>query len=750
MSANYDLTPYDPTRETDFWSDTPGSTLPAPGGPQRHVRSRKDHPMDKVKRLFRGRMALAVVLGLVGAVIGAALGWMSQTPTYMAGGYIEIQPVVQRLSEGADVIPQYRQFMTTQAKNIEHVPMAQKAMEQEAWTQVVDAPIPPAVFASWIDARHSQQDNTISISFEHEDPQVAIAGATAVIDAYVDGFLDRRAAIDALAAERLGTKKTDLIQRRNKTEAALNELKGLYGGVNDLSGEYQALIKERDELAAQLRRIEAAQALAQRAKDRALNEETQLSIVELAEGDLALQSLLDERAILERNQLDLRATQGENSNAMRRLASDLVINQTQIEQQAQKVRQSYFGTMPNLEANVDDPGMINVTADYVFTLESRRGTTSQRLTAVTDELEKVAADQVTLAGLTAELKTLEEQIELIDERVAMEQQNAQYQGELGTIAANPPAPGTAMVSEDKRAAMAIGGAMMGFALPIGIILLLGLTDSRFRYSDDAAEASEKVTLLGILPNLPDRLSDPNQASIAAHCVHQIRTILQINHGSDEPRAFSITSAQRGDGKTSLALALGLSYAASGCRTLLVDTDLQHGGLSTRLGVTGDEGIMDAITGGELLEFVCETDVQDLAILPIGKASANHAGAFSPAAMRHLLEQAKRHFDVIICDSGPILGSIEATPVAAAVNGVLLTVSRGQSRPLVSKALNHLDGVGATVSGLVFNRAQASDFERSVSGMNLRSGVGRLPAQNGSKNGARNGRRSGSSTVLSQN
>jgi hypothetical protein len=73
--------------------------------------------------------------------------------------------------------------------------------------------------------------------------------------------------------------------------------------------------------------------------------------------------------------------------------------------------------------------------------------------------------------------------------------------------------------------------------------------------------------------------------------------------------------------------------------------------------------------------------------------------------------------------------------------VVLAVSRGQSRPLVSKALGHLENVGATVAGLVFNRAQASDFERSVSGMNLRNGTSRL---------ARAGALANGTTVLSQN
>jgi hypothetical protein len=56
-----------------------------------------------------------------------------------------------------------------------------------------------------------------------------------------------------------------------------------------------------------------------------------------------------------------------------------------------------------------------------------------------------------------------------------------------------------------------------------------------------------MTLLGILPELPDRLTDPAQAATAAHCVHQIRTMLQINSGEGR-NVFAVTSASPGDGR----------------------------------------------------------------------------------------------------------------------------------------------------------------------------------------------------------
>jgi capsular exopolysaccharide synthesis family protein len=258
-------------------------------------------------------------------------------------------------------------------------------------------------------------------------------------------------------------------------------------------------------------------------------------------------------------------------------------------------------------------------------------------------------------------------------------------------------------------------------------------DRSYRYSEETTMDMSGVTLLGILPNLPDRLTDPDQAATAAHCVHQIRTMLQINSGGDDQQVYAVTSAQPGDGKTSLTLALALSFAASGSRTLLIDCDLVGAGLTARLDMSGPEGVLEAMTNRSLLEYIRQTDIADLAMLPVGSAQAHHAGLFSPAALRRLVTEAKKHFEVVLIDTGPILGSIEATPVCAAADAVILTVARGQQRPLVEKALQHLLSIGARFAGVVFNRAQTRDFERSISGMSLRS-VARHQQQGANGNG----------------
>jgi len=49
-------------------------------------------------------------------------------------------------------------------------------------------------------------------------------------------------------------------------------------------------------------------------------------------------------------------------------------------------------------------------------------------------------------------------------------------------------------------------------LPTLVMLLISVLDGRFRYSDETNTDLGGVALLGILPNLPDLLTDPTQAA----------------------------------------------------------------------------------------------------------------------------------------------------------------------------------------------------------------------------------------------
>ena len=346
---------------------------------------------------------------------------------------------------------------------------------------------------------------------------------------------------------------------------------------------------------------------------------------------------------------------------------------------------------------------------YVNDLQQAVDNETQHIRAINSRHNRILAYKTEIDRLRAKVADMNGKIETLTFQKAM--------GGTLSVVDDGSVP---TISGDRRPVFAALGFFGGAALPIGLLMLVGLANPRYRFSDETGTDTTGLNLLGILPDLPDRLSDPEQASIAAHCVHQIRTMLQISGGVEERRVFAVTSAAPGDGKTSLTLALGLSYAACGTRTLLIDCDLIGAGLTSRMNVNSPDGVLEAIANRSLAEYVRGTDVADVSILPVGSAQTLHASTLSPAALRRLIDEAKKQFDTILIDTGPILGSIEASLVCAAADAVVLAVARGQQRPLVEKSIAHLMGIGAKLAGVVFNRAQSGDFDRSISGVSLRS------------------------------
>ncbi|HEX8341225.1 MAG TPA: AAA family ATPase [Tepidisphaeraceae bacterium] len=686
-------------------------------------------PADKVSRLLRGRVALAIVLAVLGGIIGGTAGAMLQNPTYKASGRIQIQPTII-LVEGDRQMPYYMQFMTTQAQTLTSPQIVGNLSKHEPWKSAFgdnqDALI---TFVTGLKAEYIKNSFNIDVSCVSDDPKIATAGIQSLIESFRSSYkdlsddnLNRR--INALVVE-----CQNLQFKKDNAEKLINDLVGKYGAA-DLEPLVASAQQTVDEVKRDLRvhqnNMNAATQAAQGMRDT----NGKIPIEELAQVDPAMAQQLTELKNIQNNLATLERRLGNNHPKVATAREDVAAAQRQIEEYANVLRKDVIAIIPDFGR---PNGVLKVSQGMLRVMDAR---IAQR-TSDRDAAEKERATLAVDAGNVATARTtirnatddLADRTKVLDslrfQQVTTGKLDVMQNGQFADRQSN------------KKILFGLAGAVGGAGLAVGVLLAIaGLVDTRFRYSDDAAGNSMSgIPLLGILPNLPDKLTDPAQASVAAHCVHQIRTMLQLNAMREACTVFAITSASSGDGKTSLSLALGLSFAASGSRTLLIDADLVGGGLSSRLGNNSSIGIVDAISGTKIDDVVQATDVADLAIIPIGSAQAHHAGSFSPPAVRRFLAEARKHFEVIVVDTGPVMGSIEATPICASVDGVVLTVARGQSRPLVERAISHLSSIGAKVAGVVFNRAQHKDFEQSIGAISIRS-AGRS-TMNGTNHNARN-------------
>ena len=266
---------------------------------------------------------------------------------------------------------------------------------------------------------------------------------------------------------------------------------------------------------------------------------------------------------------------------------------------------------------------------------------------------------------------------------------------------------------DRRIRMAaVYGLGLGM-IPVAVFMLLGIADRRFHFSEDAVESAE-APLLGVLPVLPDHHQQGELARVAAYCVHKLRVRLQILNRKKERAIYMITSATAGEGKTSLTLALGMAFAASGKRTLLIDGDPVARGLTRRLHQDEQPGLLDSFEGGGLSHV--QTLAHNVSVLPAGHGTEHRLDAgFGWEELEWLLNDGPTQYDVILIDTGPVLGSLQAPIVAQVVDHVIMTVAWGLKENVARQAVRLLRSIDVNVAGFVFNRATARDYNRWIGG-----------------------------------
>jgi Mrp family chromosome partitioning ATPase len=180
------------------------------------------------------------------------------------------------------------------------------------------------------------------------------------------------------------------------------------------------------------------------------------------------------------------------------------------------------------------------------------------------------------------------------------------------------------------------------------------------------------------------------------------------------KVYAVTSPTAGDGKTSLSLSLAMSFTAAGARTLLVDFDLIGHGLTSRLGMSRERGIGHALAANNTAVGAEPTSVPGLSLVASGREDAVYASRVSREALAALITRLRSEYDIVIVDTGPILGSLEANLATSIADAVVMVVGRGQHASDAQSAIRHLGQLGARLAGIVFNRANSTDFSSSRS------------------------------------
>lgn len=154
----------------------------------------------------------------------------------------------------------------------------------------------------------------------------------------------------------------------------------------------------------------------------------------------------------------------------------------------------------------------------------------------------------------------------------------------------------------------------------------------------------------------------------------IRTNIQYSSVDEELRAIMVTSSGPGEGKSTTAANLAVTFAQLGKRVLLVDADLRKPTVHHTFGVNNVIGFTTVLTKQAVLgNAVLDTDENDLFILTSGPIPPNPAELLSSKSMEQFIEDAKREFDYVIFDTPPLLAVADPQILANQCDGSILVI-----------------------------------------------------------------------------
>lgn len=260
---------------------------------------------------------------------------------------------------------------------------------------------------------------------------------------------------------------------------------------------------------------------------------------------------------------------------------------------------------------------------------------------------------------------------------------------------------------------AVAGLVVGFLLAI----LAGVLDKRLRGREPIEEATG-ATLLGALPTDAARRAsavvDLSDGGNYAESLRELRNNLRFAAGPNgaPPKVIAVTSPAKGEGRTSVAVDLGLALAESGRSVVVVDGDLYDGDVAAALPLdraarhrADARGVSTVLSGEHHLAESVIGDVTvagtTIAVLPAGPVPPRPAALWAHDTASALLAELARTFDYVVIDTPPLGAHSEGANIAALGDGaILLAKVRSTRATALKRAVQTLRGAHVHLIGTV--------------------------------------------------
>ena len=664
-----------------------------------------------------------VVVGIALLVVFlTALVVFLMTPQYQGTALLLIEPTKVNLTKFEDVydptMSQFagsevsrREFTETQYSLLTCEPIMEKVFarfrfgDADEFRDVKD-PIP--AFIKLFSVSPVRRTRLVEVSFVWPDPKLASEVVNFLVETFILDYRERRLGVTGGGLEALKKKTEEMRPRVSEAAEALQGFMARHGAVS-LEQSQNIVVERLKELSSQLTHLQSLRIELQtriQSIGHALDSRTPLEdLPEIVDNpgmrDLQMEWIKTQQVIS-----DLSNRFGANH-------PELVTAKSQQDAIRQKIELQVRSILTSTNLEYQRSKQQEEEIQTVLKLQ-------------TDEVINLDRLRVEYQRLQDTYNTVNKAYQAILQRIEEIEISSAAGSEEDNIFVIAPAKVPVKIYSPKRLQAMLLACVMGPMIGLILTFFLQYLDTTVKTREEV-EKMLGIPVMGFVPALReeldggaagvvvdggrseyDLLAIHRPRSALAEAFRSLRTALSFSVGAQGIRSFLVTSPSPLEGKSLVSINLAFTFAQTGKRVLLVDSDMRKPRLHKTFSIPPSSGLSNLLAGEgatTLEEVVQKTAVENLFLLPSGPRPPNPAELLATERMRNLIVEMESKFDYVVFDTPPVINVTDSSILMHHVGGGLVVIrSFTTQRAFAQRASELLSGTQGRLLGVILNNA----------------------------------------------
>lgn len=264
--------------------------------------------------------------------------------------------------------------------------------------------------------------------------------------------------------------------------------------------------------------------------------------------------------------------------------------------------------------------------------------------------------------------------------------------------------------------------IIGFIASFGLVVVIYLFDTTIKSEQDIEEYTG-LSVLSTIPifqnktekNFSELIVNEQPKSPIAECFKTFRTNVMFSIQNKALNTILVTSGFMGEGKSFVSSNLAVTFAQSGKKVILIDSDMRKGRLHKIFNISNNIGLSNLLSdigmnrsSVNINNYIQKSGISNLHVMTSGTVPPNPSELLSSPNMKKVFEALNTQYDIVICDGTPCMLVSDSVILSKIVDTtVIVTANKVTKLDTLQKIKKSIEIVGGNIGGAIINKMNIS-------------------------------------------